>query len=1040
MTDKFIAFFYRERLLVTVASVVIVAGGFFALSKLNVDAFPDVTPVQVEIDTEAEGLAPQEVEQLVTFPIENVMNGIPGVVGVKSISKFGLSVVTVYFRDDVDVYFARQQVFERLSTAKDDLPSGIEPGMGPITTGTGQIYLYQITGRGKSNQELRTIQDWIVKLQLRTVPGVADVLSFGGDVKQYQIIVDQQALVNYNIPLKSLFEAIQNNNQNTGANFIEHGDQQYVVRGLGLVKDIEDIKNIVLDSRGGTSIRVADVARVEIGNELRQGTVTKDGEGEIVTGIVLKSINENTKEVIERIKAKVVEINKSLPEGVQIVDYYDQSDLIDHSVNTVVRSLIEGEVLVLIILLLLLGDFRGSLITAAAIPFCMLVAFILMWYSGLSANLTSLGGLAISIGMMVDATVVMVENIHRHLEEHREHSMREAILVAAQEIGRPMFFAVLIVIGVFLPVFSLQGIEGKLFKPLAFAVTFSMFGSLLMALCVAPMLCAMFLKMKNGKPRTNPIVRFFKAIYVPVLKWTMDHRYITVFIALILLGWSVADVYLLGSEFLPTIDEGNLLVRATMPASISLSRAAEISAQIEKSLKEFPEVEMVVAKIGRAELGGDPESVSNDEIYVRLKPKEQWTTAKTKDDLVEAMRNKVKGFPGIEFNFSQVIQTRNDELISGINAQIAVKVFGEDQESLLKLAEQVRDAMAHVNGAKDLAVEQVGGEQHLEISLNRPALARYGLNVSDVLEAAKIAIGGDEATQVLEGQRRFAIFVRLSQDYRNQVEKLGNILIATPAGDQVPLGQLATFKLSEGDSVISRENALRRIVVKCNVADRDIGSFVKDAQTSVNQLVKLPPGYFITWGGQFENAQKAGQRLAIAIPIALVLVFVLIYACFGSLRNTLTIVFNIPIAMVGSTFFLLISGFPLSVPALVGFIAVFGIAVQNGMVMVAYINKLRTDGMELRPAVIEGASVRLRAELLSALIGSISLIPFIISTGTGAEIEKPLAIVVVGGLVTRPIKIIILPMVYEWVESRAERRAVKKEAKSDEVDIELSDC
>lgn len=1039
MTDNFIAFFYKERLLVTVASIFIVAGGIFALTKLNVDAFPDVTPVQVEIDTEALGFAPQEVEQLVTFPIENVMNGIPGVTRVESISKFGLSVVTVYFRDDVDIYFARQQVFERLSIAKDELPSGIEPGMGPITTGTGQIYLYEITGAGKSNQELRTIQDWIVKLQLRTVPGVADVLSFGGDVKQYQVIVDQQALVNYNIPLNTLFEAIQNNNQNTGANFIEHGDQQYVVRGLGLVKDIDDIRNIVLDSRNGTPIRVSDVARVEIGNELRQGAVTKDGQGEVVTGIVLKGINENTKEVIQRIQEKVAEINKSLPEGVKVVDYYDQSDLIDHSVHTVTESLVEGEILVLVILLLLLGDFRGSLITAAAIPFCMLVAFILMWYSGLSANLTSLGGLAISIGMMVDATVVMVENIYRHLEEHREHSMREAILVAAQEIGRPMFFAILIVIGVFLPVFSLQGIEGKLFKPLAYAVTFSMIGSILMALCVAPTLCAITLKMKKGEPRQNPIVRFFKAIYVPVLKWTMVHRYITVIIAVLLIGWSVADVYLLGSEFLPTIDEGNMLVRATMPASISLTRATEISAQIEKSFKEFPEVETVVAKIGRAELGGDPESVSNDELYVRLKPKDQWTTARTKDELVEAMRKKVEGMPGVEFNFSQVIQTRNDELISGINAQIAVKVFGEDQESLLKLADQVRDAMANVNGAADLAVEQVGGEKHLEMSLNRSELARYGLNVSDVLEAAKIAIGGDEATQVLEGQRRFAIFVRLDQDYRNQVEKLGNILIAAPVGGRVPLGQLATFKLSSGDAVISRENALRRIVVKCNVINRDIGSFVHDAQEAVNQKVKPPAGYFITWGGQFQNAQEANKRLAIAIPIALVLVFVLIYACFGSLRNTLTIIINIPIALVGSTFFLLVSGFPLSVPALVGFIAVFGIAVQNGMVMVSYINKLRGRGMELKAAVVEGASVRLRAELLSALIGSISLIPFIISTGTGAEIEKPLAIVVVGGLVTRPIKIVILPMVYEWIESIVERRTAKKAAKENAAAIEISD-
>jgi cobalt-zinc-cadmium resistance protein CzcA len=1022
MTDNLIAFFYRERLLVAVVSMLIVAGGILALGRLNVDAFPDVTPVQVEIDTEAQGLAPQEVEQLITFPIENVMNGIPGVVRVQSISKFGLSVVVVYFRDDIDIYFARQQVFERLSLAKDRIPAGFDPGMGPITTGTGQIYLYEIVGRGKSTQELRTIQDWIVKLQLRTVPGVADVLSFGGEVKQYHVIVDQQALVNYNIPLKSLFEAVQANNQNAGANFIEHGDDQYIVRGIGLVKDVGDIKNIVLDSRGGTPIRISDVARVEVGNEIRQGAVTKDGQGEVVTGIVLKRINENTKQVIERIKEKVVEINKALPEGVRIVDYYDQSELVDNSIHTVVKSLIEGEALVLLILVLLLGDFRSSFITAAAIPFCMLVAFILMWYSGLSANLTSLGGLAISIGMMVDATVVMVENIYRHLEEHREHSTREAILVAAQEIGRPMFFAILIVIAVFLPVFTLQGIEGKLFKPLAYAVTFAMIGSMLMALCIAPMLCALWLRMKKGKVRTNPIIAFFKGIYVPVLKWTIAHRYLTLILAAALIVWSVADVYILGSEFLPTIDEGNMLVRATMPASISLSRAIEVSSQIEKSLREFPEVETVVAKIGRAELGGDPESVSNDELYVRLKPKERWTTAKSKDELVDAMRRRVEGFPGVRFNFSQVIQTRNDELISGINAQIAVKIFGEDQDALRKLGDDIRDAMSHVRGVKDLAVEQSAGEEHLEIALDRDKLARYGLNIADVLEVAKIAIGGDEATDVLEGQRRFAIFVRLKEDYRNQIEKLNDILIAAPVGGRVPLGQLATFRLSSGDSVVSRENALRRVVVMCNVTGRDIGGFVHDAQALVAAQVKTPPGYFITWGGQFENAQQATRRLLIAIPISLLLVFVFVYTCFNSLRNTLTIIFNIPIALVGSTMFLLISGFPLSVPAIVGFIAVFGIAVQNGMVMVSYINKLRNKGLELHEAVITGASVRLRAELLSALIGSVSLIPFIISSGTGAEIEKPLAIVVVGGMLMSPIKILILPMVYEWVERRAARR------------------
>ncbi|HSB12250.1 MAG TPA: CusA/CzcA family heavy metal efflux RND transporter [Blastocatellia bacterium] len=1023
MTDNFIAFFYRERLLVAVVSMLIVGGGVLALRSLNVDAFPDVTPVQVEIDTEAQGLAPQEVEQLITFPIENVMNGISGVVRVQSISKFGLSVVTVYFRDDVDIYFARQQVFERLSLAKDRIPQGIEPEMGPITTGTGQIFLFEVVGPGRSNQELRTILDWIIKLQLRTVPGVADVLSFGGHVKQYQVVVNQEALVNYKIPLKAVFDAVQANNQNAGANFIEHGDSQYIVRGIGLIKDVADIKNIVLDSRNGTPVRISDVATVEIGNEIRQGAVTKDGKGEVVTGIVLKRINENTENVINRIKAKVAEINKALPEGVSIVDYYDQGELVDSSVHTVVESLIEGELLVLLILVLLLGDFRSSLITAAAIPFCMLVAFILMWYGGLSANLSSLGGLAISIGMMVDATVVMVENIYRHLEEHHERSLYEAILVAAQEIGRPIFFAILIIIAVFLPVFTLQGIEGKLFKPLAYAVTFSMIGSMMMAICIAPMLCALWLRLKKGHRREKPIIRFVKGVYVPVLEWSIKHRIAAITIAALLIVWSVADVFILGSEFLPTIDEGNMLVRATMPASISLNRAIDVSTQIERAFREFPEVETVVAKIGRAELGGDPESVSNDELYIRLKPKKEWTTASTKEDLVDAMRHRVEGFPGVRFNFSQVIQTRNDELISGINAQIAVKVFGEDRETLRRLTDEIRNAMSGIRGVEDLAVEQVAGEEHLEIALDRDRLARYGLNISDVLEAIKIAIGGDEASDVLEGQRRFAVFVRMKERFRDQVDKLGSILVAAPAGSRVPLAQLASFSLSSGDSVISRENSLRRVVVMCNVAGRDIGSFVHDAQAAVAGQVRMEPGYFITWGGQFENEQQAVRRLLIAIPISLLLVFVLIFACFNSLRNTLTIIFNIPIALVGSTTFLLISGFPLSVPAIVGFIAVFGVAVQNGMVMVSYINKLRDQGIELHHAVVTGATVRLRAELLSALIGSISLIPFIVSSGTGAEIEKPLAIVVVGGLVTRPIKIVILPMVYEWVESRAAKRA-----------------
>ncbi|MEE9532847.1 MAG: CusA/CzcA family heavy metal efflux RND transporter, partial [Acidimicrobiia bacterium] len=1007
MIERLIGMAQRQHFLVFTFAILIAAGGLFALNRLNIDAFPDVTPVRVEIGTEAVGLAPEEVEQLVTFPIENVMNGLPDVEVVRSISKFGLSIVTVTFRDGTDVYFARQLVFERLQLARARIPEGFEPQMGPITTGTGQIFMYQVRGRGYGNMELRTINDWIIKYQLRTVPGVADVLSFGGEVKQYQVIIDPDKLVNYRLSLSDVFEAVETNNANSGGNYIEHGPEQYIIRSVGLARTTRDIENIIVASRQGTPVYVRDIAGVELGPEVRQGAVTMSGQGEVVTGIVLQQINTNTKEVIERVKARVEDTQASLPPGVTIVPYYDQAELVDESVRTVVVALLEGLLFVTLLLFLMLGNLRGSLITALAIPFSMLVAFLLMWYTGMSANLMSLGGLAISVGMMVDATLIMVENIYRHISEGESErgSLAERVLAASREIGRPIFFAILIIIAVFLPLYTLTGIEGKLFTPLARTVTFAMVGSLIMAMLITPALSAWVFR-RGKTAETKEFVKWLRRPYIAVLEWAMERRRVTVVAYVVAIAGSLAVFPFLGSEFLPALDEGNIMIRATMPASISLDRAVQMAQNVERELLAFPEVTLTVAKIGRAELGGDPEDVSNTEIYIALKPKSQWETAGSKAELVEAMRRKLSRIPGVQFNFSQVIQLRVDEMISGITAQIAIKIFGDDMTVLRRKAEEVREAIAEVPGTADLAVEQVAGVKYLQIRIDRDKIARYGINVTDVQDVIATAIGGNEAGEVFEGQKRFAIQLRFEEHSRQHIEQIQNILVTAPNDQRIPMMQLADFTVEEGAAVISRERSQRRIYVRTNVVGRDIGRYVADDRKAIEAQVSLPPGYYLSWGGQFENKERATQRLLVVIPFALLLVLILVYRCFNSLRNTAVVALNIPLAIVGGSLLLKVLGMPLSVPALVGFIAVFGVAVQNAMVMVFYFNKLRDEGMDLKQLVIEGSKVRFRPEILSAVVGSLALVPLLLSTGTGADVEKPLAAVVIGGLMLRPLNIV----------------------------------
>ena len=1021
MINKIIEVAMRERLLTLLGALVVVALGVFSFTRLPIDAFPDVSPVLVQIFTESEGLAPEEVEKLITYPVEVAMNGLPGITRVQSISTFGLSVVSIYFEDDVDIYFARQLVFERLEAARADIPEGMgDPEMGPITTGLGQVYQYIVEGEGYDLMELRTIQDWIVKFQLRTVPGVTDVLSFGGKVRQYQILVEPHELLNYNVTLDQLLEAVRANNLNAGGSFLEKGSEEYLVRGLGWVETLEDIENIKIAEHQGVPIYVGDVAKVTFGPEIRRGVVTMNGEGEVVSGIVLKLIFTNTSKVIDAVKKKVEEINKSLPPGVRVRPFYDQADLVTKAIDTVKDALLEGGVLVVAVLLLFLGNFRSAVIVTLTLPLAVLVAFILMNQLDMSANLMSLGGLAIGIGMMVDGAVVMVENIFRHLTERTEADSpakrTHVILEAAREVGRPIVFAISIIIIVFLPLFTLQEVEGKLFSPMAFTISFALAGSLIIALTVVPVLCSLLLT-RRLRHKENVILRTIRRMYRPALEKVVDHRGVTVAVALVLLVLSLALFPFLGSEFVPILDEGSILVRVTTAPSTSLVETTNIAQKLEKILLGFPEVKNVISKIGRAELGGDPEPVNNAELFIELAPQDEWRTADTKEDLIAAMEARLSQFPGLLLNFSQPIAMRVDELISGVRAQIAIKLFGDDLETLLQKGNEIAAVVRNVPGAADVQVEQVAGQPYVQIKIDRRRIARYGINVSEVQQVVRALIGGTAVGQVFEGQKRYDIFVRLQKPFRKDVEAIKNILVSAPDGRNITLAQLATVSTVIGPKQISREANQRRLVIQLNVRGRDMGGFVEEARRRVQENVELPPGYFITWGGQFENQQRAMRRLAVIVPLTIGLIYLMLFLTFDSGKQAFLIILNVPFALVGGIVALFFSGQYLSVPASVGFIALFGVAVLNGVVMVSYINQLRLEGQELRQAVINGAMLRLRPVLMTALVASLGLIPLLLSTGTGSEVQRPLATVVIGGLVTSTLlTLFVLPTIYGWFE------------------------
>ena len=1051
MITKLIDLGVENRLMVVLALLSIIVGGVMILPRLNLDAFPDVTNIQVQVNTEARGLAAEEVEQLITFPIEAVMYALPDVEEVRSISKTGLSVVTVVFTEGTDIYFARQLVFERLQAAREQIPEGIgTPGIGPNTSGLGQVYQYILRSDDPEKYDavtLRSYNDWIVKLLLMPVGGVTDVLSFGGEVRQYQVRLNPQRLLAYQLTGDDVASAIENNNRNAGGWYMNRGEEQLVIRGVGWVRNgedgLRDISNIPLKDEEGTAVRVKDVANVEFGAEIRQGAVTmtmRDANGnpqplgEVVAGVVLKRLGANTKATIDGIESRLTAIQTALPDGVTLEPVYNQADLVDEAVNTVVKALLEAFVLIVIVLMLFLVNLRATFLVLISVPISIGLALMAMAHWGISANLMSLGGLAIAIGMMVDGSVVMMEHIFSHLTSpdlrHRKLAQEETgvetpydaehdasgialrIQEAAREVGRPVFFAVLIIIIVFAPLFSLEGVEGKLFQPMAISIVFAMLASLLVALIVVPAL-ATYLFKAGVKEKVSPVMRPLEALYRKLLKGALNRRGLVVSVAVGLLAASLLLVPRLGTEFVPELEEGTLNIRITLAPSSSLNTALKVSNKLESSLMTFPEVTYASSRIGRAEIGGDPEPVSNIEIFVGLKPVDEWTSASNRQELQNIMEEKMSIHPGLLFSFSQPIATRVDELLSGVKAQLAIKLFGPELDMLADKGREIETLVKGVEGTRGVAMEQIAGEAQLAVRPDRDALARYGIPVAQVMDMVADAIGGRAAGQVIKGNERYDIYVRLDEQYRNNVEAIRNLTLQASGGAWVKLGDVAQVEIESGPPQIRRDDVQRRVVIQTNVDGRDMGGLVTEIQQRIDDEIDMPPGYTVVFGGQFENQQRAQARLMIVVPLSLGLIFLLLYFAFNSIGQALLIMINVPLALIGGIAALFFSGQYLSVPGSIGFIALFGVAVLNGVVMVNAINRRIEDGFKVKIAVFEGALSRLRPVLMTASIAALGLIPMLLASGVGSEVQRPLATVVVGGLLSSTLlTLFVLPVLY----------------------------
>jgi len=1029
MLEKLIAYTLRQKGMVIFLSLLIIAFGLYSYLKLPIDAFPDVTNIQVEIVSHADGLSAIEIERNVTYPIEMAMRGLPDIEQMRSVTKFGLSIITVVFKDDVDIYFARQLVFERLAEAREKVPKGVEVAMGPIGTAMGEIYQYTLEGKMPDDPQqkiayltnLRTIQEWIVTPQLKSVAGVNEINSFGGYFKQYQVIVSPEKLVKYAITVDDVYSAIGSNNENVGGNLLERGTDQYIVRGVGLIKDISDIETIVLKSAGGTPTYIRDVAQVKVGEAVRMGAAMKDGKDECVGGIVMMLRGENSRDVVRRVAVKVKEMNENnvLPEGIKLVPYYDRSDIVKASVSTVNKALLEGSILVLIVLYLLLNSFRGSFVVLIALPLSLLATFIVMKLMGITANLMSLGGLAISIGMIIDTTIIQVENVQRHLseDEGERHPKLLTVLKAVMEVRKPSIFGELIIALTFIPILSLEGIEGKMFSPLAITVAIALLASLFLSVFVIPVLCILFLKPHPEKE--SFIMKHASRLYLPLLEYAMNTKRVVLSVAGVLLVASLFLVTRLGTEFIPIMDEGSFDMDIAMLPGVSLAKAMEVNQLAAAKLKLFPELDTIVGRTGQTGVALDTRGSDKTGYVGIFKPKSEWKRDISKEELTNEMRESLESVAGINFGFSQPIQCRIDELVAGTRAQLIVKLFGEDINVLSEKSAEIAKVLSTVKGGTDLNAEKVTGQPYLTVNIDRARIARYGLNISDVQKVIEIAVAGKAASQLYEENRSFDISVRLPEEKRNSLEAIKNLMITTKTGINVPLEQLAEVKMIEGPAQISRQDGVRRIGVEMNISGRDIGSFVAEAKQKIKDQVKLPAGYYLTWGGQFENQQRAMNKLMIIGPVAIGMILLLLYVTFRSIRLALLVISNLPFALIGGVFALFISGQYLSVPASVGFVVLFGVAVLNGLVLVSRISQLRDEGLGLQEAIRKGSLDRLRPVLMTASISIFSLIPMLLAGGAGSEIQKPLATVVVGGLVTSTLlTLLIIPSVYSWFEKR----------------------
>lgn len=1029
MIESLVRAALQQRLIVAVVAVVLLVFGLNAARKLSVDAFPDVTNVQVQIATEAPGRSPEEVERFVTVPLEISMTGLPGLVEMRSLNKPGLSLITLVFTEETDVYFARQLVMERLMEVGGRMPVGVTPVLGPVSTGLGEVYQYTLDRPDDGDRELtekelterRIAQDWVVRPLLRSIPGVAEINSQGGYEKQYQVLVSPDRLRHYQLSIQQVYEALARNNANSGGGVLPRFAEQYLIRGVGLIRSLDDVGAIVLKEVGGTPVYMRDVAEIKIGSGVRAGAVVKNGVTESVGGVVMMIRAGNAKEIVSRIKARVKEINDKgmLPDGLKIVPYYDRSELVDAAIHTVVKVLLEGVVFVVAILIIFLGDIRSAVVVVATLVLTPLMTFMVMNHYGISANLMSLGGLAIAIGLMVDGSVVVVENAFAHLGRNESGESRVRVIFnAVKEVATPVIFGVGIIILVFLPLMTLEGMEGKMFAPLAYTIAIALFISLVLSLTLTPVLSSYLLKVEigHGDHETRAIAAMKKP-YLKLLHWALSNQKKTLTAAGGLLVFTLGLFPFLGTAFIPEMREGSIVPGINRVPNISLEESIKMEMEAMRLVMQVPGVKSAVSGVGRGESPADPQGQNESTPIVSLKPRDEWPRGWNQDDIAEQMRDKLKALPGVQIVMAQPISDRVDEMVTGVRSDIAVKVFGDDLDMLKKKAEEIAKVAQSIQGAQDLRVERVTGQQYLSIDIDRQAIARYGLNASDVHDVIETAIGGKEATQIFEGERRFAGVVRLPERFRNDVEAIRNLIVSAPNGAQVNLESIAKIQVLDGPSQISRELGKRRIVVGVNVKDRDLGGFVAELQQKVEQKIKLPEGYYLEWGGQFQNMERALGHLAIIVPVTIGAIFFLLFLLFGSVKMATLIILVLPFASLGGVIALFLTGEYLSVPASVGFIALWGIAVLNGVVLVSYIRNLRQEGYSVADAVVHGATQRFRPVMMTATVALLGLIPFLFATGPGSEVQRPLAIVVIGGLITCTLlTLVMLPTLYKWFD------------------------